>query len=369
MKQQPGKLGIREYVSIAILMVGAKVSEDTPAKLYNQVQNAAWMIPIIAAGISFILLFLLIKTMSLFQDKNLFSVIQKLLGRYIGFFVCLLILVINSFSISFDSRTYTNIIKTFYFPTTPNVIIYALLMAVSTYGAKKGIQHIGSVAYLIIFYAVLSLYLALFLSTQESSIQSLLPIWGSGKLEILKQGTLNLSLFSELLLFAMITPYIKSSKEFRKGIWIALVYVCFQLSVAIMVYICLLDTSLQGIGYPFHTAIRFISLGTFIPNIEIVFFVIWLLAAFIRFTAFLYINALMFGHLFKIKDFEFLIPSLATLYLLIGSIPESAIEVILGIKPIISYASGSAFITIPIILWLVALVKGEFKHAKNSNSM
>ena len=31
MKQQPGKLGIREYMSIAILMVGAKATEDTPS--------------------------------------------------------------------------------------------------------------------------------------------------------------------------------------------------------------------------------------------------------------------------------------------------------------------------------------------------
>ena len=49
------------------------------------------------------------------------------------------------------------------------------------------------------------------------------------------------------------------------------------------------------------------------------------MAAFIRFAAFLYICALMFGHLFKIKDFEYLIPSLATIYLLIGIIPEYTI--------------------------------------------
>ena len=119
MKQRTGKLGIREYVSIAILMAGAKASEDTPAILYHQVQNAAWMIPILSAGFFFIPLFLLLKTLSLYEDKSLFSVIQKILGRYIGFIVCLFIFVISSFAISVDSRTYTNIIRTFYFPTTP----------------------------------------------------------------------------------------------------------------------------------------------------------------------------------------------------------------------------------------------------------
>ena len=89
MKQQPGKLGIREYISIVILMVGAKATEDTPAILYSNVQNAAWMIPILSGAIFFIPLFLLLKTLSLFQGKNLFDVIQKLFGKYIGFVVCL----------------------------------------------------------------------------------------------------------------------------------------------------------------------------------------------------------------------------------------------------------------------------------------
>ena len=122
-------------------------------------------------------------------------------------------------------------------------------------------------------------------------------------------------------------------------------------------------------AYPFHTAIRYISFGTFLGNIEIFFFPIWLLAAFIRFAAIIYIGALMFGHLFKIKDFEFLIPSLATIYLLIGMIPESPIDVSLIFKAKIQFIAGPTFTAISILLWLVALFKGEFKHAKNKNSM
>ncbi|AZU60654.1 GerAB/ArcD/ProY family transporter [Neobacillus mesonae] len=369
MNQQPIKLGIREYVSIAVLMVGAKGMEDTPAMLFKQVQNAAWMIPILSGALFFIPVFLLLKTLSVFQDKNLFSVIQQLLGRFIGLFVCLLIFSIFSFAISVDTRTYINIINTFYFTTTPNLVIYAILMAVCAYGAKKGIQHVGSVAYLIVFYAALSMAFALFLSTKDSNLQALLPIWGPGKLEILKSSSIKISTFTDFFLFTMIIPYLKSNKEFRKGTWIAYISVSIQISVSTLIFICMFDDSLGGIGFPFHTAIRYISLGSYIPNIEIVFFVIWILAAIIRFTAFLYILAMMFGHIFKIKDFEYLIPSLATIYLLIGSIPESLIDVGLKQKLYLTYTIGPTLTAIAIILWLAALLKGEFKHAKNKNSM
>ncbi|MEH7333827.1 GerAB/ArcD/ProY family transporter [Neobacillus drentensis] len=365
MSQQSGKLGIREYVSIAILMVGMKPTGDLPTALYSMVQGAGWMIPLISAGIFFIPLFLLVKTMMLYQNQNLFSIIQKLLGKYIGSIVCLIIFIISSSIISIDTRTYTNIIRTFYFTTTPNVIIYSILMLVCAYGAKKGIQHIGSAAYLVVYYAVLSLTIALILSFQDSNIQGIFPFWGPGKLEILKSASKNLYIFLDFFLFAMLIPYFQSTKDFRKGTWVAYICVCIQISAAVLVFISLFDTSLSGIGYPFHIEIRYISLGSYLPNVEIFFFVIWIMGAFIRFTAFLYINVQMFCHIFKIKDYEYLIPALATLYLLIGSISETPFDVSLIIKPIITNIVGPSFTLISIILWLTAWLKGEFKHANN----
>lgn len=369
MKQQPGKLGIREYMAIMILTIGAKATEDTPTALYNQVQNSAWMIPILSGVFFVIPLFLLLKTMSLFQGKNLVEVIQLLFGKYIGFIVCLIIFFITSSAISSDSRTYSEIIRSLYFETTPNVAIYGILMFVCAYGAKKGIQHIGSVAYLVLFYALVTLYIALLLGLQDSTIESILPIWGAGKLELLKGSTLTLNLYADLVLAALLIPYMKSNKDFQKGTWLSFIYCIIHISIATFAYLCLFDRSLGEIGYPFHTLIRYISFGTFLGNIEILFLPVWLMTTFIRFSALLYMNTLLFGHIFKIKNFEYLIPATATIYLLIGMIPETPLDVSVEVKPIIRAVAGPTFIAISILLWLVARLKGEFKHAKKKNSM
>ena len=367
MKQ--GSLGMKEYIAIVIFMIGVKMTEDTPATLFNTAKNAAWMIPIISASIFFIPLFLLLKTMSLFDGKNLFAVIQRLLGKYIGFFICLLIFLINSSAISFDTRTYANIIGTFYFTTTPQLVIYVLLMFVCAYGAKKGLQHIGSVAWIVLLYALVSIYLALILSLQYSNIEGIFPILGPGIPEIVKTSLLKTALFADLFILTIIIPHMNSIKEYKKGTWIAFIFVMLHLTISIMIFICFFDTSLDEVAYPFHTAIRFISFGSFLSNIETLFFPIWVLGAFIRFAAFLYINAMMFGHLFKIKDFEFLIPSLATIYLFIGMIPESPIDVVIDFKGRIQTIAGPTFATISILLWSTALLKGEFKHAKNKSNL
>jgi spore germination protein KB len=369
MKQQPGKLGMREYIAILILTVGSKATEDTPTTLYHGVQNSAWMVPILSGVFFVIPLFLLLKTMSLFQGKNLVEVIQLVFGKYIGFIVCLIIFFITSFAVSLDSRTYSDVIRTFYFETTPNVAIYGILMFVCAYGAKKGIQHIGSVAYLVLFYALVALYIVLLLSLQDSNIESILPIWGAGKLELLKESTLRLTIYAEFFLAALLIPYMKSNKDFQKGTWLSFVYTIIHMSIATFLYLCLFDRSLGFIGYPFHTLIRYISFGTFLGNIEILFLPVWLMTAFIRFAALLYINTLLFGQIFKIKNFEYLIPAMATIYLLIGMIPETPLDVSIEFKPIIRAVAGPTFAVISILLWLVARLKGEFKHAKKKNSM
>ena len=283
-------------------------------------------------------------------------------GKYIGCVICLLIFLITSLAISYESRTYTNIINSFYFQTTPNLIIYGILMLVSAYGAKKGIRLIGSVSYLVIAYVLLSFSLALILSIQHSNINAIFPIWGPGKLEILKESTLSFSLFADFCILGALIPYINSFKEFQNGTVILFVGTIIQFSLAIMLFICLFDMSLKDIAYPFHTTTRYISIGSFLSNSETFFLPIWLMLVFIRLSAFLYISTLMFGQLFKIKNFEYLIPTLAAICLLIGMLPESPIDTSLGFKNRVKFIVGPTFSGICIILWLVALLKGKFKH-------
>ncbi|WP_338470597.1 GerAB/ArcD/ProY family transporter [Niallia sp. XMNu-256] len=369
MKQQPRKIKIREFIAIMISVIGAKATEDTPVGIYNQVQNAAWMIPILT-GILFILpLFLLLKTLSLFEGKGLFQGIQLIFGKSIGFVVCLIVFFMHTSVVSFDARTYSDIIRSFYFPTTPYLVISGILMFVCAYGAKKGIEHIGSVAYLVVFYLMISLSVAWMLSLQDTSLDAIFPLLGTGGMEILKTSTLRFNLYVEFIVAALLIPYMASMKEFKKGTWFTLFFMIILLSSSILVYVCLFDRSIDAIGFPFHTLIRYISLGNFLSNVEVLFFPVWIIGSFIRFSVAIYFGALMFGQIFKIKDFEYLIPALTLIYLLIGFIPEAPADVSVDYKPIIRDIAGYTYVTLAFLIWIVALLKGDFKHAKKKTSL
>ena len=57
-------------------------------------------------------------------------------------------------------------------------------------------------------------HVALILSIQHSNINAIFPIWGPGKLEILKESTLSFSLFADFCILAALIPYMNSFKEF-----------------------------------------------------------------------------------------------------------------------------------------------------------
>ncbi|WP_442598876.1 GerAB/ArcD/ProY family transporter [Neobacillus sp. D3-1R] len=365
MNQSGGKIGIKEYVALVTLVIGTKLADNTPAILYEKMDNAAWMSPIIIGISSIIPIYFLLKVLSLYPDKGLMEVFKHLCGKYIGYLIVLVLWLIGSFAIIIDSAIYTDIIGTMYFTKTPTLILYLILMGVSAYGAKKGLEQIGSVAWSVIFYIKITLFVALILSFKQGNIDYLFPFLGQGQWDILKESSLKLSLFAEFLYLGIIASNIKSFKYFRKGTWISLIMLTIELPVAIASFLILYDYEpLKLVNYPFHETIRYLSLG-FLSNIETFFFPFWLISAFVRFSFYLYLSGMMFGWLFKIKNFEYVIPSLATLFIFLGMIPETPTFQIYHVRDNLLTLITPFYFFLPILLWVIAKLKGETKNDKS----
>lgn len=367
--QAKGKVGIREYVAIVLLTVGVKLSDDTPAILVEHLRNAYWMAPLVIAVFLFLPTLLLVKVVGAYRNKNnLHDIILHLFGKYLGNFISLFLLFGLFTSITVDSGIYVDIIGTMYFTNTPSLMIYIVLIAVCAYGAKKGIQHIGTVSWLVLFYIKATLILALILALRNSTISFMFPFFGTGILDVVKQSVRHTTFFAEFLFIALIAPFLTSGKDFKKGTLFAYGLVAVEISISFIVYLCLFDYEpLQTLNYPYHELIRLISIG-FLTNIETFFFPIWLLAAFIRFSFYLFIISLYFGGIFNIKKFENLAPIFGTLAVIVGMIPETPTFTIFQMKDTLLHLHGPLFLLLPCIMWVIAKFKGDFKNEKATKS-
>lgn len=353
------KIGIKEYTTIAIFLIGIKTADDVPAIIFDSLKNAGWIGVLISGLVAALPLFLLMHIAKKYQSKSLIDMIHHLFGKYIGFFILFFLWAIGFFYIVLDTATYTDIISTMYYTNTPPIVLYAILVGVAAYGAKKGLEQIGSVSWSIFPYVQASLLFAIVLTIGQGNFDFIFPVFGPGEWELMKESVMKVSIYVDFLYLFILFPYVKSTKDFKKGTWIAFVIIVFNLAISMASYVMLFDyNAVMSLNYPFHEAIRSISLG-FLSSLETLFFPFWLIAAFLKFAIYFYINILLFGKIFRIKHFEYVIPSFAVLILFLGLIPESPTFTILHMKELIGKILSPMFFFLPIIMWVLAKFKGD----------
>ena len=363
-----GKIGVREYVSILIILIGLRLADDTPVLITTDAKNAGWMIPLISGVISILPVFLLIQVFSVHREKNIFQVLIHLFGKWAGTAVCFILFILGLIGFTSETSVYTDIIGTMYFSRTPSILIYIILMVVSVYGARKGLQHIGSVSWLVIFYVKIALFISLILSFTKGNHLYIFPILGEGLGEIIKEGASKISVYIDFLLFTgFMVPLLQNFNRFKKGTTIALIIVSFELTVAVLSYIMLFDyITVSKLNFPFHETIRYISLG-FISNMETFFFPFWLIATFLKFSAYLHIVTLMFAQILKIKRSEKCIPLIAAVVLFLGMLPETPTFTIFSLRDLLFDFTSSLFFLLPCVMWIFAKIKGDFKNETEIN--
>ncbi|RXT08950.1 GerAB/ArcD/ProY family transporter [Ammoniphilus sp. CFH 90114] len=351
-----GKIGIREFVSLILLSIGSKLTDMTPAIIFNHVKQSTWMVPIFSLIIIAPSLFILLSLFKRYKDKNLYDIIVHLFGKYIGFIVGILLFIIVIEAIITSSRSYSDILGTMYFTTTPLLAIYGVFIGVSYMVAKMGLEAIGSSAYLTIPYIKVTLLLLGILGSSEGVFGRAFPLLGDGVDVILKESLLKSSIFGDIFVLTMIYPLVMEGKNFRKGLWMGLVITAVEISFFIFVYAIVF---LEKIAYPFHELARYVRLGTYFTNIETLFLGFWLIAALIRFAIYLYIASLLFGAIFKIKEFEPILLPLTIIVILAGMLPENPIYNVLHYRDMLLNIDSFFFLGLPIVLWLTAKWKGD----------
>lgn len=349
-------LGSREFFSICALLVGVKLTDDTPILYFKTLANSAWMAPIVSGLIIAISLLMLTKVVAAYEE-GLLDVISRLLGKYIGWFVIFLLFILILTILTVDTAIYTDMISIMYFTNTPALVIYGMLMAVCAYGARKGISPIGSVAWMVLPFIKTALFVSLIATILHGQIDFLFPFFGNGEWKVLKAGLQESSIFIDFLLLTVFASLLPSQKAYKKVLFLALGVTVLEITTAMISFLMLFDfKSVEMLSYPWHEVIRYISFG-FITNVEILFFPFWLLTVFVRFSVYLYIAVMMFGRLFRIKDYELLTPLFATFVVAVGLIPDHPSFVLPLIRSKMLMYTTPIAIILPLLLWILYKIK------------
>lgn len=362
------KIGLKEYFALVVLVIATAVSDDTPSIVIYSLKNAAWMQPLLSALIFALPLYLLIRVVQKNETLSFVDIIMTYMGKYIGTILLFLFWIIMSLRIIIDGAIYTDILESMFYPKTPTVIAFIVLLAVSGYLASKGIIQIASFAWIFLISIKITFIFALLLGIRSGSHFFLFPLLGPGSGEILKQSLLKSSIYLDFIFLAFLLPFLKSRKIFTKGNWLAFLFISFEMTLAFMAFLLTFDHPTARLqNFPYHELLRYLHLG-FLTNMESFFFPFWVIAAFIRFGFYLHMNVFLLGHLFRFKQPNQLLPSLITLFILLGLIPQLPALTLFSYHEQFYNITAFVMLSFPILLWCFTLRKKKEMPYDSKNS-
>jgi spore germination protein KB len=216
-KVEKDLIGIREFFSIMVFMISTKATDMNTTRLFQDSLNSAWMV--IVGSFVFILPSIIVLNLVLkkYQTKNLIELLQIAMGRYLAFGIGLILFLLLLVNTSVESRSYADQLITMNFPKTPLFILYIVLLLFCLWGAKKGWEALGSVAWMIYPYVTVALGMLVFLLAKDAVLNRIFPLFGAGKWQVAKSSFNNVSIYADAFYVLCCIPLLKIIKPIRGG--------------------------------------------------------------------------------------------------------------------------------------------------------
>lgn len=356
------KAGIKEYIALLMLCLGIKATDSTPVLFFKLAMNSGWMIPVISSVITFISLVCMLAILKKYKDKNIIQISYDLLGKYIGLIIGMYFVIYALLLSALHIRQYSDIMTTIYFARTPLTAVVLILTASSCIVARFGFEAICRVSWMALPWILAIVVAFLVLIYNLIKIDYLFPIGGAGIKPLIKGGVMYSGLFSEVIIFAVIFPKVKSYKIYKVSSFIGLFYGVVLITVMSAMYLMVLDYPPIIINAtPFHTVARLIYGGRFISNLEAFFFLFWIIASIIRFSMYSFITTEIFSMTIKHNESKPLVIPISALIMLIALMPKNFVQNVFIVRVISLNTMWVVIYVLPIVLLFISGRKGRHR--------
>ncbi|MBP2653453.1 MAG: spore germination protein [Firmicutes bacterium] len=233
------------------------------------------------------------------------AIIGKIAAKGLGFLYALFFL----FLAALDLSLFDNIIKPINFPATPDFVFVVISLAVCAYSVYNGLECIARSAQFFtpLIFFVVALYAVLQIPDMDFKV--FLPILADSTFwEINQRAFLNAARFNEIVVLAMLVPFISKKGETIK------IFSWAVITITVYSLIIILPT-LAGLGLdvpkktfdPYYLFIKQINIYDFITRIEFLIVGAWNIGMFLKISLMLHLSITCLVQSFGLKNRKLLI--------------------------------------------------------------
>ncbi|CAH2215321.1 GerAB/ArcD/ProY family transporter [Tepidibacter aestuarii] len=355
---------IQGISSIVLFMSGT----SSIVTLALEAKQDIWLATILSLSMAIIIAFILIRLHSIFQEKNLFDMLEICFGKFIGKGIILLyiwfifhegaqVLMNTSQFITFTS-----------FSKTPEIISRILFLFVCTWAAKEGIEVICRLSNFLLFIFIASVLIVVLLLIPKMDINNLEPVLNNGVKPIMQGAFASFSFpFGEIVILTMFFSNFKTKESpFRIYILGLLVSGIIVLTLSLATVLTLGPDEASNTFFPTYITVARINIA-FIQRTEIISALIFVLGGFIKLSIILVAICKGIIRVFNFTNYPFLVTPISILMINLSFfLHGSRMDLIKWNEEIFPYYALPFEVIFPILLFAIAEIQKRKLTNKSS---
>lgn len=151
-----------------------------------------------------------------FPKDNILKLSKKCLGKFLGNFSNIIFIFYFILLCTEVASGVSNVLRIYMIPFLKNYQALLIILLAPAFIAFKGIKTLGKMNELI-FYLSAIIFLIPIAVLKEGSILNIMPVFGSGLLNILKSSKQTSFAYSGIEILFLIYPYLQNSKDLKKS--------------------------------------------------------------------------------------------------------------------------------------------------------
>ncbi|WP_430132382.1 GerAB/ArcD/ProY family transporter [Neobacillus pocheonensis] len=323
----------------------------------------SWIAVIISGLIITVIAVIILKLCQRYPNETFYQFNQKLLGKWIGLLLSLVVICYYIALSAYEVRTMSETTRLFLLQGTPTWAIMMPFLWIGLYLVLGGVNAIARLLEIIFPITVLFFLAVMFLGFELFEMDNLRPVLGMGFKPVLKGLTTSSLSFAGFEILLFIFMFMKEKKKVTKVpiLGVGIPFIFYTITVIIVIG----SLSVDGVvsqTWPVLTYIRSFEItGLLFERFDSLILVIWIMQIFATYVIALFIASLGLNQIFAKNTHPFIYGLMPVIFI-VSMIPKNINEVF-KMADIIGNFALYLFFIMPMALLIISTVR-ERIHEK-----
>ncbi len=360
MKKNSDKLSGIQLTALTMLSIIGSTSIRLPRMVVAEAGlNGIWVI--IVAGIAVLLLTMVyVMLCKRFPHQTILDFSKELVGTIFAKIINLFFVIYFIAFSAFVPRFFADALKVFLLENTPIEVILFSLLIVVVYLVSNGINPVARICESFFIIVIIFLAIVQLLSFQNFDITEIYSLWQINIIQIAKAVPMITIAYLgiEVILFA--GAFMSEPKKIGR-------YAFLGIGIPIIIYTiltieCIGVFSVDTLKYQVYPVLELTKAiafpGAFAERFDIFFAAFWVMVAFTSVIVFYYLAVYNVTRLVGMRNYRPFAYLLLPVVYTIALVPQDVFQVeVMG--KVVSYWGGGIIAGIPILLFIIALIRGK----------